>query len=67
MEALEAETRVPAKMLGIDAEIGTVEVGKRADLLIVAGEPLVDLRALRLVRWTVKAGVVHTPEEWMQR
>jgi imidazolonepropionase-like amidohydrolase len=52
-------------MLGIDAEIGTVEVGKRAHLLVVAGNPLADLRALRAVRWTVRDGVARTPEEWM--
>jgi predicted amidohydrolase YtcJ len=66
IEAIAAATRVPAQMLGIDRDVGTVEVGKRADLLIVAGDPLADLRALRSVRWTVKEGVAHTPEEWMQ-
>ena len=66
IEALAAATRVPAEMLGIDREVGTVEVGKRGDLLIVAGDPLADLRALRNVRWTVKDGVAHTPEQWMQ-
>jgi imidazolonepropionase-like amidohydrolase len=65
MEAIASATRVPARMLGIDAEIGTVEVGKRADLLVVAGNPLADLRALRAVRWTVRDGVARTPEEWM--
>jgi imidazolonepropionase-like amidohydrolase len=39
-----------------------VGVGKRADLLIVAGDPLSDLRALRAVRWTVRDGVVRTPQ-----
>ncbi|MGH7785343.1 MAG: hypothetical protein ACRERC_00660 [Candidatus Binatia bacterium] len=52
-------------MLGRQAEIGTVEVGKRADLLIVDGDPLTDLRALRRVRWTVRDGIAKTPAEWM--
>jgi imidazolonepropionase-like amidohydrolase len=66
MEAIVAATRRPAEMLGIAAEVGTVEVGKRADLLIVRGDPLADVRALRRVVWTVRDGVAHTPAEWMQ-
>lgn len=65
MDAIAAATRIPARMLGLADEIGTVEVGKRADLVIVRDDPLVDLRALRTVLWTVKDGVAHTPVEWM--
>ncbi len=65
MEAIISATRIPAEMLGLADEIGTVEVGKRADLLIVRGDPLEDLRALRQVLWTVAGGVARTPEEWM--
>lgn len=64
-EALAAATRIPARMLGLEREIGTVEVGKRADLVIVRGDPLADLRALRAVRWTVRDGVARTPAQWM--
>jgi len=67
MAAIMAATRVPAEMLGLDNEIGTVEVGKRADLVIVHDDPLSDLGALRTVAWTIKDGTVHTPEEWMQQ
>ena len=52
-------------MLGLSHRIGTVEVGTRADLTIVRDDPLVDLRALRSIRRTVKDGIAHTPEEWM--
>ena len=52
-------------MLGMDAELGTVEVGRRADLVIVRGDPLQNLGALRTIRWTVPHGVARTPEEWM--
>lgn len=65
LAALVAATRTPAEMLGLAHELGTVEVGKRADLLIVGADPLEDLRALRMIRWTVRDGVAHTPEEWM--
>jgi imidazolonepropionase-like amidohydrolase len=62
---LAAATRVPARMLRLEHEIGTLEVGKRADLVIVEGDPLADVRALRSVRWTVKSGVARSPAEWM--
>jgi len=41
--ALRAMTLNPAELLGLDKELGSIEVGKRADLLLVAGDPL-DLR-----------------------
>lgn len=65
LDAIASATRVPAAMLGLADEIGTVEVGKRADLVVVRDDPLADLRALRTIRWTVKDGVAHTPAEWM--
>jgi imidazolonepropionase-like amidohydrolase len=41
---LSAATRNPAEFFGRSAEFGTVEVGKRADLLLVDGNPLDDIR-----------------------
>jgi imidazolonepropionase-like amidohydrolase len=64
-EAILATTRTPARTLGLDAEIGSVEIGKRADLVVVAGDPLADVAALRNVRWTIRDGEAHTPAEWM--
>ena len=66
-DAIAAATRTPARMLALDREIGTIEVGKRADLLIVRGNPLIDVRALHDVAWTVAGGVARTPEEWMKQ
>ncbi|WP_243658920.1 metal-dependent hydrolase family protein [Tamaricihabitans halophyticus] len=45
--AIVSGTRTSAELLGLEAEIGTVEVGKRADLLLVDGDPLADLGLLR--------------------
>jgi len=45
-------------MLGLDREIGTVEVGKRADLLVVDGDPSEDIEALRQVMWVMRDGEV---------
>jgi len=42
MGAIIAATRTNAELLGLDGEIGTVEPGKQADLIVVAGDPLAD-------------------------
>jgi imidazolonepropionase-like amidohydrolase len=44
-EALRAATLAPARMLGLEREQGTVEVGKRADLLLLGSNPLTDIAA----------------------
>ncbi len=64
-EALASATRVAAAMLGKENDIGTVEVGKRADLVVVRGDPLRDLRALRNIQWTIRNGVSRTPLQWI--
>ena len=40
MQALVATTRSAAELMGLDAELGTLEAGKRADLVVVDGDPL---------------------------
>ena len=65
-EVLAIATINPARMLGLEADIGTVEVGKVADLLVVDADPLRDVeKALRALRLTVRAGVARTPKAWM--
>jgi imidazolonepropionase-like amidohydrolase len=44
LEALQTATINPARFLGREASQGTVEVGKRADLLLLDADPLVDIR-----------------------
>jgi imidazolonepropionase-like amidohydrolase len=46
-EALESATRVAADALGLADEIGTLEPGKAADILVVDGNPLADIRVLQ--------------------
>ncbi len=65
MEAIMAATQVPAEMLGLGSKIGTIEVGKQADMVIVEGDPLANLSALRHVLWTIIGGVAQTPEGWV--
>jgi len=47
LDALGLATGEAAKALGLGGEIGTIAPGKRADLLLVRGNPLEDIRALR--------------------
>ena len=45
-EAIISATRINAELFGLDGEIGTVAVGKRADLVLVKGQPLEDISLL---------------------
>lgn len=65
LEAIAAATSVPARMLGLDAEIGALAPGMRAEIALVEGPADRDLRALQQVRWTVQGDVARTPAEWM--
>ncbi|MGE4422251.1 MAG: amidohydrolase family protein [Pseudodesulfovibrio sp.] len=65
MDVIASATRIPAKMMGLEELIGTIEPGKRADLVVVRGDPLEDISALKSVAWTIKEGEAHPPEEWM--
>lgn len=47
MEAIEAGTHVAAQVLGMEEELGTVEEGKLADLVLIEGNPLEDIEILR--------------------
>lgn len=67
MDVLISATRVPAEMMGIDHLVGTVAVGKRADLIMVAEDPLTDLSALRRsILYTIRDGEARTPQQWMR-
>ncbi|MDB4907404.1 MAG: amidohydrolase [Gemmatimonadetes bacterium] len=61
MEAIQSATSVPAHVMGLDAEVGTVTVGKRADLLVVDGDPLADIANLRRVALVISGGVQYKP------
>ena len=58
MQAILAGTKVAAEAIGLEDEIGTLEVGKRADIIAVSGNPLEDITALRQVRLVMVGGKV---------
>jgi imidazolonepropionase-like amidohydrolase len=55
-EALRYGTSAAADLLGLAEEVGTLEPGKKADLIAVGGDPLHDIRALREVRLVLRNG-----------
>ena len=55
VQAIRSATGEAARLLGIDDQVGTVEVGKRADLVLIDGDPHSDPAALRNV-WAVFQG-----------
>lgn len=61
MEALQAATIVPARAMKVDADSGSVEVGKRADLDVLDANPLDDIHNIRSVRTVVANGVIYDP------
>lgn len=57
-QALRSATAGAADLLGIAARTGTIQVGKDADLVLVSGDPLADIRATRRILNVVRGGVV---------
>jgi imidazolonepropionase-like amidohydrolase len=59
LEAIRAATLVPARALKMEGELGTVEAGKRADLILVAGNPLDSISHMRRVKYVVTRGRMY--------
>jgi imidazolonepropionase-like amidohydrolase len=56
IEAIRSATQVAADALGVGDELGSVEPGKRADLVILSGDPSEDIRNLRTVEQVIVDG-----------
>jgi Tol biopolymer transport system component/imidazolonepropionase-like amidohydrolase len=58
-QAIRAATAVPAAAMGLGGDLGTIEPGKLADLVVVDGDPLTTITDLRKTRRVVKGGAVY--------
>jgi hypothetical protein len=71
MMALEAASMGGAHFLGLDHELGSIAVGKIADLAVLDRNPLVDIRATSSIRYTMKDGKLYdagtADELWPRR
>lgn len=59
MEAIQAATLVPARVMKLDKEVGTIEAGKRADLIILDANPLEAISNIRKVRSVITNGRLY--------
>jgi imidazolonepropionase-like amidohydrolase len=61
MEAIQSATLVPARAMGMEKDSGTIEVGKRADVILVDGNPLENISDIRKVSAVFAAGKMYQP------
>jgi len=59
LQAISAATKTGAEVIGRGHELGTIQAGKMADVIVVRGNPLFDINALGYVEHVVKGGVVY--------
>jgi imidazolonepropionase-like amidohydrolase len=59
IEAILAATRAGADLIGASDRIGSIQAGRFADLIAVAGNPLTDIAEMRKVTFVMKGGVVY--------
>jgi imidazolonepropionase-like amidohydrolase len=61
MQAIESATRIPAEAMGALKNSGTIEAGKRADLIVLDADPLANISNIRKLRWVVANGRMLPP------
>lgn len=67
MQAIESATRVPAESMGLAKDSGTIEAGKRADFIVLGGDPLSNISNIRRLNWVVANGRIMAPGQlWLQ-
>jgi imidazolonepropionase-like amidohydrolase len=66
MQALQTATIGAARAMKMDARAGSLDVGRPADVVIIDGNPLKQMRDLRRVQLVVKNGQVYEPKQMRQ-
>jgi len=62
-QAIRSATATAAELLGMQDSLGTIEVGKLADIVAVPGDPLTDVTVMEKVDFVMKGGVVYLPQK----
>ncbi|HEY6844435.1 MAG TPA: amidohydrolase family protein [Thermoanaerobaculia bacterium] len=60
MQVIVASTATASRAMGLAKQVGTIEKGKDADLVIVAGDPSLDVANFRKIRYVVRSGVMRS-------
>jgi len=63
MQVIVSSTAIAARAMGLDKQVGTIEKGKSADLLLLGADPTTDTANLRRVKFVVRSGVVRSIED----
>jgi imidazolonepropionase-like amidohydrolase len=66
IDALRAATIVSAEKIGFGLDLGSIESGKLADLLVLDGDPIADIHNTATLRWVIKNGEVYDAETMNQ-
>ena len=66
MDVIQIATRNGAEALGISDEVGTIEPGKRADLVILERDPIADIRNTQSIVTVIHDGIAHAPQELLR-
>lgn len=63
LEAIQTATIVPARVMKLDKEVGSIAEGKKADLIIIDGNPLRQISDIRKLTYVIKSGEIYYPHE----
>jgi len=66
-ETLQTATIHAAEAIGVGDDLGSIEAGKLADMVIVDGNPLDDIHDAMKVRTVIKNGIVYELEDLLRR
>ena len=66
IDTLRAATIVAAEKIGFGADLGTIEPGKLADLVVLGADPLADIRNTARIQWVIKNGQLYDAESMRQ-
>jgi hypothetical protein len=58
-EVLRCATLLGARIVGLDKDLGSIEAGKLADLVVLDADPLADIRNTNTIRYVMKNGVLY--------
>jgi imidazolonepropionase-like amidohydrolase len=63
MDVLKAATSINAKALHMDKQVGILKPGMLADIIILGGDPSIQISVIRQVKFVMKDGVVYRQEK----